>query len=229
MADLKFITMTQRFWDTIEQHRGHSRYPEIRAKIAFCVERKIENRSYKSNSDYPFTSNNKNLEGIWHSKLSTNPDVVLFYTIDADTLNLAMVGSHHDYPHQGKHLQKAAALGRKIWTSVEDGHVPTPNWPRIKWNIPSDVSGSFELDETTLDHLVEIQEVLKLEHEDAPIFERVHGYRLEEADMDVITAWFDETDRALEAVRQAQSRIRAIERGRESGRAPIATFVSKFG
>lgn len=229
MADLKFISITQLFWDTIEKHRGHSRYPEIRAKIAWSVERKIENRSFRSNSDYPFTSNNKNLEGIWHSKLSTNPDVVMFYTIDSETLNLAMVGSHHDYPHQGKHLQKALTFGRKIRTSVEAGHVPTPGWDRIKWNVPSDIAKSFELEETTLDHLVEIQEELKLEHQDAPIFERLHGYRLEDADMDTLTAWLDETDHALEAVRQAQTRVRAIERGRENDRAPIAAFAPKAG
>jgi hypothetical protein len=229
MADLKYITITQLFWDTIERHRGHSRYPEIRAKIAWCVERKIENRAFKSNSDYPFTSNNKNLEGIWHSKLSTNPDVVMFYTIDSDTLNLAMIGSHHDYPHQGKHLQKAATLGRKIKSAVDIGHVPSPGWDSIRWNTPADLTRSFELEEATIDHLLDIQDELKLEHHDAPIFERVHGYKLDDADIETFTRWLTETDRALEAVMQAQARVRAIERGREREHAPILAFVPKHG
>lgn len=225
MADLKYITMTQLFWDTLEKHRGHSRYHEIRAKMAWCVERKIENRAYRSNSDYPFTSTNKNLEGIWHCKLSTNPDVVMFYTIHGETLNLAMVGSHHDYPHQGKHLQKAETLRRKVKTSIDRGHVPSPGWNRIRWNIPADLARSFELDETTMDHLVAIEEELKLEHHDAPIFFRVHGYKLDDADIDTFTGWLAETDRALEAVDKAQERVRSIERGKERDHAPIATFV----
>jgi hypothetical protein len=228
MADLKYITFTQLFWDTIEKHRNHSRYPEIRAKLAWCVERKIENRSFMNNSDYLFTSSNKNLEGIWHSKLSTNPDVVMFYTISNDTLNLAMVGTHHDYPHSGKHLQKAVPFGRKIRSSVASGHVPTPRWERIKWNVPTDLCRNFELEETTMDHLEAIQEELKLEHQDAPIFHRVHGYRLDDANIETFTAWLEDTDRALEAVRQAQTRVRAIERGKEADHAPIVAFVPQF-
>ncbi|MDW9481326.1 hypothetical protein GOB57_22015 [Sinorhizobium meliloti] len=229
MADLKFITMTQLFWDTLEKHRGHSRYPDIRAKIAWCVERKIENRSFRTNSDYPFTSNNKNLEGIWHVKLSVNPDVVMFYTISSDTLNLAMIGSHHDYPHQGKHSQKADAFGRKLKTAVDRGHVASPAWGRIKWNAPSDIANCFELEETTIDHLEAIMDELRQELEDAPIYRRVHGAELEDASLETIDAWLNETDRALQAVEAAQERVRRIERGREAGRSPISAFVPKVG
>ncbi|MBY3433568.1 hypothetical protein HFN89_05345 [Rhizobium laguerreae] len=227
MAGLKFITMTQLFWDTLEQHRGHHRYPEMRARVAFCVERKIEDPAFRSGSDYPFAG--KNLDGIWHCKLSVNPDVIMFYTISGDTLNLAMVGSHHDYPHQGKHLQKAVPFARKIWTSLDRGHVPSPEWVRVKWNVPADITRSFELEETTLDHLAQIEEQLKLEMQDAPIFERVHGYKLDDADIEVFTEWLAETDRALEAIDRAQDRVRAIARGKETTSKPIRAFAPKFG
>lgn len=227
MSGLKFITMTQLFWDTLEQHRGHRRYPEIRARIAFSVERKVDDPSYRSNSDYPFYG--KNLDGIWHCKLSVNPDVIMFYTISSETLNLAMVGSHHDYPHQGKHGQKAVPFARKIWTALDRGHVASPEWDRIKWNVPADITRSFELEETTLDHLAEIEAELKLEMHDAPIFERVHGQKLDDADIEVFTEWLAETDRALEAVDRAQERVRAISRGKENASKPITAFVPKFG
>lgn len=230
MADLKYIAITQLFWDTLEKHRGHSRYPEIRAKIAWCVERKAEDRTFQNNSDAAFlASASKWLVGLWHCKLSTNPDVVMFYTLDGETMNLAMVGSHHDYPHQGKHVHKSESLGKKVRASVDRGHVPSPNWSRIKWNVPADITRSFELEETTLDHLAAIEEELKLENQDGPIFERVHGYRLEDADIDTLTQWLDETDLALAAVDRAIERVRNIVRGKETERAPIAVFAPKLG
>jgi mRNA-degrading endonuclease YafQ of YafQ-DinJ toxin-antitoxin module len=227
MSGLKFITMTQLFWDTLEQHRGHRRYADMRARIAFSVERKIDDPTYRSNSEYPFYG--KNLEGIWHAKLSVNPDVVMFYTVSSETINLAMVGSHHDYPHQGKNAQKALPLAKKIWTSLERGHVPSPGWSQIKWNVPADITWSFELEETTLDHLEEIENELKLEMQEAPIFERVHGQKLDDADIEVFTEWLAETDRALEAVDRAQERVRAISRGKEATSKPIKAFSPKFG
>ena len=226
MADLKYITMTQLFWDTLEKHRGHKRYPDFRAKIARCVEMKMSNRSFATNSDDQFAASaSKWLVGIWHCKLSVNPDVIMFYTMKDDTISLAMVGSHHDYPHAGKHFRKAEILGKKIRTWVDKGHVPSPRWDAIRWSVPSDLVGNYELEETTADHLEAIMDDLRQELVDAPIYRRVNGRELEDAEEDVITAWFTDTENALVAVEAAQERVRAIDRSRESERTPIAAFA----
>lgn len=228
MADLKYITMTQLFWDTLEEHRGHARYPDIRAKIAWTVERKVENRTYRTSSDYPFVATNKHLENIWHAKLSVNPDVVMFYMMSGDTLHLAMIGSHHDYPHQGKHLQKAESLGKKLKASVDRGHVPTPSWDKIKWTVPTDLLSNYELEETSMDHLEAIMDQLRQELVNAPIFARVHGVSIEDQDIEVLEQWFTGVDLALQALEAAQERVRRIERGKELGHAPIASFLPKM-
>nr|WP_250807404.1 hypothetical protein [Neorhizobium tomejilense] len=228
MADLKYITMTQLFWDTLEEHRGHARYSDIRAKIAWTVERKVENRTYRTSSDYPFVATNKHLENIWHAKLSVNPDVVMFYMMSGDTLHLAMIGSHHDYPHQGKHLQKAESLGKKLKASVDRGHVPTPSWDKIKWTVPTDLLSNYELEETSMDHLEAIMDQLRQELVNAPIFARVHGVSIEDQDIEVLEQWFTGVDLALQALEAAQERVRRIERGKELGHAPIASFLPKM-
>jgi mRNA-degrading endonuclease YafQ of YafQ-DinJ toxin-antitoxin module len=212
MADLKFVTFTQLFWDTLEKHRNHSRYQDMRAKIAFCVQRKRENRHFSNNNDTAFVTTNSNLAGIWHCKLSVNPDVVMFYTMAGDTLNLAMIGSHHDYPFQGKALGRAPVLARKVHGAIERGHVPSPMWRNIRWSTPDDVVNSHELEETTLDELSAIMDVLEMELHDAPIYRRVYGTDLIEQDEATITAWLSQADAALEAVRQAQSSLRAFQR-----------------
>lgn len=223
-ASLKYLTITQLFWDTLEQHRGHSRYAEIRAKIAWCVERKLHNRGHQTNGDAPFVSN-KYLVGIWHCKLSSNPDVVMFYTLDNDTMNLAMIGTHHDYPHQGKHLGKAAPLAKKIGSSIDRGHVPNPKWKSIKWDGPQDIVSNYELDETTLDELEMIMNVLEYELYDSPLYKKVYGRDLLDEDEKTIEDWLAITDQALEAVRRAQTRVRT--QVRDADRMQITEFTSK--
>jgi mRNA-degrading endonuclease YafQ of YafQ-DinJ toxin-antitoxin module len=224
MSDLKYVTMTQLFWDTLEQHRGHVRYQDIRAKIAWTVERKVENRTHRTNSDYSFVSN-KYLEDIWHAKLSVNPDVVLFYVMSQDTLSLAMIGSHHDYPHGGKHLHKAESLGRRLRASVERGHVASPSWNRIRWTLPLDLIGNPELEEASMDQLESIMDRLRNELVDGPIFRQVHGTALEDQDIAVIEDWFTGVDHALQAVEAAQERVRRLSKGREADRSPISLIV----
>jgi hypothetical protein len=226
MSNLKYLTTTQLFWDTLEKHRGHARYADIRAKIAFCVERKLEDPTFSNSNDQPFLGNaSKWLAGIWHAKLAANPDVVLFYTLGGDTMNLAMIGSHHDYPHSGKNLGKSEGLGRKIRSWVERGHVATPEWSRIKWTVPADVLASPELLDTSMDELERVMDELELELGDAPIYERVHGSALIDQSEEVITEWLTTTDAALEAVRQAQTKVRAMLRSNAPGK--IDDFVAR--
>lgn len=212
MAELKFVTFTQLFWDTLEKHRNHTRYQDIRAKIAYCVQRKRENRQFSNNSDAAFVGSNATLAGIWHCKLSVNPDVVMFYTMDGDTLNLAMVGSHHDYPFQGKASARAPVLAKKVHGAIDRGHVPSPMWRSIRWSTPDDILANHELEETTLDELAEIMDVLERELYDAPIYKQAFGAELIDQDEAVISEWLTKTDAALEAIRQAQTAVRALQR-----------------
>jgi mRNA-degrading endonuclease YafQ of YafQ-DinJ toxin-antitoxin module len=225
MGDLKYIAITQLFWDTLEPHRSHSRYGEMRAKIAQCVERKIADRRFMTDTDHPFLSSSKALKDIWHAKLTRNPDVVMFYTLTDDTLNLAMCGSHHDYPNAGKNMQKQETLARRINNAVAGGHVASPRWGRLKWKVPSDILASWELEETTLDELEAVMDALERELYDAPIYLAEHGRELEREDLDVVTAWLEVTDRALEAVREAQTAVRA--RLRVAGPLPIERLAAK--
>jgi len=231
MSGIKYITITQLFWDTLEAHRGHPRYPDFRNKIARTVARKVEDRNFNNSNDTMFlASANRWLAGIWHAKLSVNPDIVMFYTVDSDTINLAMIGSHHDYPHQaGKHKSKAEALGGRIRNSIEKGHVVTPSWSRLKWSTPADLMQNPELEELSLDHLVEIEEVLKLELEHAPLFEKLHGHRLDDADVGTFTRWLEETDRALEAVDQAQTAVRSLRREKDRPNTEVVPFLRRQG
>jgi hypothetical protein len=148
----------------------------------------------------------------------------MFYTISGDTMNLAMIGSHHDYPFQGKNTGKAETLGGKIHRAVAMGHIPTPGWEKLKWSTPSDLAGSPDLNEMSLDQLVAIQEVLKLELDDAPLFRETFGYALDDADMDTFTQWLVDTDVALEAVDNAQRRVRKILREKTDEAENIAEF-----
>ncbi|MBY3433061.1 hypothetical protein HFN89_02560 [Rhizobium laguerreae] len=212
MAELKFVTFTQLFWDTLEKHRNHTRYQDMRAKIAYCVQRKRENRQFSNNSDAAFVGSNTTLAGIWHCKLSLNPDVVMFYTLGRDTLNLAMVGSHHDYPYQGKASARAPVLAKKVHGAIERGHVPSPVWPTIRWSTPDDILANHELVETTLDELAAIMDVLELELYDAPIYRQIFGAELIDQDETAISEWLTKTDAALEVIRQAQATVRALQR-----------------
>lgn len=223
MADLKYVTFTQLFWDTLEKHRNHTRYQDMRAKIAYCVQRKRENRQFSNNSDAAFVGSNATLAGIWHCKLSVNPDVVMFYTMDGDTLNLAMVGSHHDYPFQGKASARAPVLAKKVHGSIERGHVPTPMWRNLRWSTPGDILANHELVETTVDELAAIMDVLELELYDAPIYRKTFGAELIDQEESVISEWLTTTDAALEAVRQAQTTVRVIQR------TPAPRGIESFG
>jgi mRNA-degrading endonuclease YafQ of YafQ-DinJ toxin-antitoxin module len=223
MAELKFVTFTQLFWDTLEKHRNHARYQDMRAKIAYCVQRKRENRQFSNNSDAAFVGSNATLAGIWHCKLSVNPDVVMFYTMGGDNLNLAMVGSHHDYPFQGKASARAPVLAKKVHGAIERGHVPSPMWRTIRWSTPDDILANHELVETTIDELAAIMDVLELELYDAPIYRQIFGGELIEQDEIVISEWLTKTDAALEAIRQAQTAVRAIQRS------PNPNKIESFG
>ena len=224
MENLKFVVTTKEFWDSLAEHRNHSRYPEIRGRIDWFLKQKASNRMMQIGGDSQFSSN-AHLMGIGHCKLSTNPDVVMFYTTSGDTINLAMVGSHHDYPHQGKHLQKAEPLGRKIRDSVSRGHVASPEWRKIKWKTPDDILAHRELAETTLDELAVIAEILRSELDDGAIYRETTGKDLLDAeDVNVVEEWLGKTEMALLAVEQAQRSVRE-NRKANSPRTAIAAVM----
>ncbi|MNV91533.1 hypothetical protein D3C71_1860360 [compost metagenome] len=85
-------------------------------------------------------------------------------------------------------------------------------WRNLRWTTPRDVLCNHELEETTIDELAAIMDALELELYDAPIYRKVFGVELINQEESVISEWLTTTDAALEAVRQAQAAVRAIQR-----------------
>lgn len=223
MEMIERVATTRLFWDTLGEHRTHARYPDLRAKIGFVVARKADDRNYQSNADAPFVTSIY-LAGMWHAKLSANPDIVLFYRLHGDTLWLSMIGSHHDYPHAGKHLQKGKTLAQKIDNAITDGHVSGPCWPSVKWTYPDDLLGRPDLPECAPETLDSVIQSLEDELRDAPIFQRLHGRSLMDESMWTIEDWLSRVDLALEAVTDA--RVEAASRLREKKPFPAARMAS---
>lgn len=209
MQGITHLTITQLFWDTLEEYRGHKRYPEIRGKIARCVEQRARDRNALINGDGRFVDV---LVGIWHCKLSTNPDVVMFYTLEGSTMNLAMVGTHHDYPHQGKNGGKAAGLLKKIENAIGRGHVGRPGWQRLKWKTPEEIIKHPDLHQTSMDELEHVMCLLEAELDDAPIYRSLYDRDLIDEEEETVFEWLATVDKALEVVRQAQAAVRAEHR-----------------
>jgi len=86
------------FWRTLEPHRNKEYYRALRERLLEFVWRKTGDNGPACGRDAPFGPTNRPLRGIWHFAIQRTPDIVVFYTIDGGTLNLALWGSHHDYP-----------------------------------------------------------------------------------------------------------------------------------
>ncbi|NTF16864.1 hypothetical protein G6L37_00295 [Agrobacterium rubi] len=214
MSNLKYFVTTDLYWKTLEQYAGHANFPMLRRKIKECVHRKLHDPTFKNSRDKTFDVDNR-LSGIWHCKLSEEIDAVLFYRMHGDTLYLAMVGSHHDYPADGKNSGKAAPLAEKVRNAVAAGHVDHPSRHGVKWNRPRDLIGNAMLDETDVRELTAIWEELRRENDDGALFQRLNGIDIMDASEDAFDAWMKEI---LVAQIELERAIRRIEIGSISRR-----------
>lgn len=146
MSGIKYVLTTDLFWKTLSDYRRHANYQMIRDKIDETIFKKISDRHHRTSRDKPFDSDG-NLHGIWHTRLSQEFDVVLFYTVKGDDLTLAMMGNHGDYPNGGKNKAKSGPLADRIWRAVDGGHNRSPKWDSLRWAHPSDLVGHPDLHE----------------------------------------------------------------------------------
>lgn len=198
MQPIRKVVTTSLYWETLGALRGTPRYDKLREQIADLVRRKSDNRGPVNGRDQMFNAKGiPALYGLWHCSISRNPDVVLFYAMEGDTITLGMLGDHNDYPTGStKNPARYQGVGTRIRNAIAAGHVSTPNWTDIKWSRPADLVANPEVEELSVSALYELLEVLERETHDAPIFERVHGKDIMETDGDSMDAWLDEVSKA---------------------------------
>jgi mRNA-degrading endonuclease YafQ of YafQ-DinJ toxin-antitoxin module len=197
MQTINKVVTTSLYWKTLGELRGTPRYEKIRSEIRELVQKKAESRMPVNARDKVFNDRRlATLSGIWHCSISRNPDVVLFYEMNGDTLTLGMLGKHDDFPSGGQNFARANGVGSRIRNSIEQGHVPTPQWESVRWSRPSDLLNNAEVHELSVAALQQLSETLYIEAQDAPLFARLHGHDILEADEGAIEAWLTEVEAA---------------------------------
>ncbi len=195
MSGIKYVITTALFWKTLAEYRRHGNYLTLREKIDETVYHKVQDRHFRTQRDKPFEATSK-LRDIWHTHLSKEFDAVLFYTVSGDDLTLAMIGNHGDYPNAGKGKSKEAPFAARVWKAVDDGHMPSPAWQKIRWNHPEELLEHRdlpEMDSRSLDALrVEIRE----EAESFNRFERLTGLdHLDDDNIEQVLAYLEILER----------------------------------
>lgn len=163
------------FWRTLEPHRNESHYPGLRSKLLTFLRRKEQSLDPVSGRDNRFGATNRLLNGLWHFAIIRNPDVVIFYTVDAGVLSLAMVGSHHDYPSDGKNMTAAARTAGRVRNTVAGPDVPVPGWPSLRWSDPRDILRSPDLPELGAQALDDLLWEVIAEMESGTRYEEANG------------------------------------------------------
>jgi hypothetical protein len=206
MSNIKHYIATERFWETLDAFRDSPEFAVIRRKIDEVLLRKSENAIFRSDRDKPFDADPR-LKGIWHAKLTTESDAILFYSIKGDAVVLGFIGSHKDYPYAGSNGSKVPSLVQRMRRAVEAKHIQTPAWKGLHWTIPDDLLCNRRLFELDLGALRAIREKLTLEAYEAPIFERVYGKSLLHATDHEFDGWLKSVASALSAVEAAARRV----------------------
>lgn len=211
MSKIKHYIATERFWETLEALRDTPDFDVIGRKIDEVLVRKSENAIFRSDRDKLFDADPR-LKGIWHCKLTSESDAVLFYAIKGDAVVLSFVGSYEDYPFHGAKEAKVPALVQRMKRAIDARHVEFPAWTRLHRTVPDDLIHNRRLLELEIRELKAIHDRLVVERADAPIFEAVHGVPLIEAPSEQdFDAWMASIDKALVSVRAA---ARQVEIGR---------------
>ncbi|TLX16595.1 hypothetical protein [Rhizobium sp. MHM7A] len=214
MSHITKVVFTDLFWETLSDHRKHSRYRDFRNSIAMCIRHKSQNRSFTSASDKPFNAD-PTLKGIWHCKLSRNPDVILFYRMAENTMFLSMIGDHHDYGYNNKGTNAGQVMANRIDQAIARGHVPSPDWDTIKWSTPMELLDHPELAELSLNALGRVHSAIMTEQENFDMLVRVEGEQRSQLP-EVYTPWFEALDAVndkIEAIIDARRLHKKAARG----------------
>lgn len=203
MAGITSVCMTGLFWETLSAHRGQEHYGHLRRSMDDLIVHKARNSIGAVNARDKYFSVSS-LKGTWHCALSRNPDVVLFYSITGTTLNMAMLGTHHDYPSDGKNFSAAGRTASRIAHAVAAGHRASPGWKSVRWKRPSDLIENRDLTEASSQALDAIIEDLREEADTAPAYRRLMGRDLMSGSYEELEAWMDEVDAAARHVTAAR-------------------------
>jgi len=204
MAGITSVTTTALFWETLDDLRRTSNYAFLREQIDDLVVGKTRSLGPVNGRDKAFIKDGY-LDGIWHCAISRNPDVVLFYTVEGGALNLAMLGTHHDYPSDGKNASASPRTGGRVRNAIRSGHVPSPQWDSIRWSRPSQLVGHRELGEASRAALDAIIGTLQQEADGGEIYRRVHGHDIMDGTYEAMDAWLAEVEQAMAAVLEARN------------------------
>jgi len=204
MGGIKSICITSLFWETLGRHRGQEYYANLRVAIDDLIVRKAEDVGPVNGRDKYF--NVTELKGTWHCALSRNPDIVMFYTVGEGALSLAMLGTHHDYPSDGKNNSAAPRTATRIHNAIRSGHRPSPSWKAVPWKRPSDLVGHRELAEASPQALDAIINDLNSERDTGDAFRRLHGRDLldESGTIEELEGWLAEVESATRHVAEAR-------------------------
>lgn len=179
MAGVQGVRFHRLFWSTLEPHRDQGYYSQLREKLAWFMERKAESLAPVSGRDNYFRDSG----GLWHFAIQRNPDVVVFYTVSGGssagaTLNLAMVGSHHDYPHAGKNYKAFSRTKERIAHALDEAPMASPLWESLRWDDPSDLLAHPDLSEMAPGALDDVLDELMSEMETGDRYQRRKGQSL---------------------------------------------------
>jgi hypothetical protein len=209
------------FWRTLEPHRGQGYYPGLRDKLTWFIQRKVETTDPASGRDNYFGAI-KALSGIWHFAISRTPDVVIFYTLDGGHLNLALVGSHHDYPFNGKNLGSSARTAERVHNTIAAGHVPTPGWSTLRWNDPEELLRHPDLPQLSAQALDALTSELVEEMDEGARYRKSKGIPVEDASEEEFDRYFS----CLVQVREVVLELRRSRAGMRHWMAPRHDAVS---
>jgi hypothetical protein len=122
---------------------------------------------------------------------------VVFYTIDGGTLNLALWGSHHDYPYNGKNLSAAQRTSRRVRNAVSSEDVQSPRWDNpLRWRSPDDLLRHPDLAEASPQALDAAIAELEDEMRTGGRYLALHGVPVEETTDAVFDRYLADIDRA---------------------------------
>ena len=182
-----------------------SKRGRIRPKLADFLSKKIQTGDPVSGLDRRMSGSD--FKNVWHFHLSRNPDVVLFYEQDAESVNLLMLGSHHDYNHgKGNRLRQEQTVER-LENARAAGTVDRPGWRKPNWKTFEDVLSDPDIEGVDSEELEALIAEIDDEMANGERFMAAHGHR-PDIDEETLDRFIADGDAAIRrAERAARNRM----------------------
>lgn len=194
ISKITALKTTELFWDTLEPYRKTQHYEMLRKQIADLVVLKKEGKK-TSHRDKVFNKKSGgDLVGIWHTALSRNPDVVLFYTIDDTTMKLAMLGNHSDYSSDGRNFNTSTRTAQRIRNALQKSNAGKSNVKRVYLKNISFLLNSTELYEMPRRSLETLMFEIEEEMDNAEMLQQRYKLPIEDIPEEVFYKYIDDLD-----------------------------------